>query len=900
MQKKVIKTLIFTFIQVSFTYGQILCNEPNLKDLNQSILMNLDKTQIPHQTLYDAVYPFADLGAYNGTASTDTSNGFHFLQAYSELYSSRNTTIGYVHPSDFYKKIGNLTLNQDFYHQIGIIDYQYSTIKSNAVSSNLLSVSNSQLFDVAGRPLSPYESHHAQVAAVLNNTSENCFRAGNHYFRFDPEFTLVNTGFNLSDITYVQIFFDNNQVYAGAVAGLNGIDLPFTISNADADIVVKMILTTATTTRTYRFIICTEQREPISSCNGGDIYNVKGPPYAGFYPEGAYSALGRGTIYYATANCAEKKITKPIIFVDGFDPFNKYDGNYIYETYLNAEFTENDSIKKLGTELRNAGYDLIIYDEIADPNKDYNTGGGGYIEHNGMALATFLNQFYTTHASTIVNDYVVVGASMGGLISRYALTWAEYNNIPHHTRLFVAFDSPQNGAQIPIGLQAGLDKFFKDGILSGKDKISNALHQSNAAKQLLLHHSDANSETPVSHPYRAQFYTQLAAIGNWPSQCRMVSIACGNGKGKSKNIAPVTFADPPALLACGKNLDIGIKNRAPILIPCNLDLCYKMRLETYLSTSNARCLALDYSLNNTRLLNLIGPQNPLLSKKIYTKSGDGGNLDIAPGARFGNNPLSAMKTAYKIISYIVTGPFVETKNNLFFGNFIPTTSAAAYTFPNGEALNYAKDFTGVNLSRCAGTTPFDTVYLQENDLPHVAIDVSIANSFRSEINFPKPKSVCSSPCLDYVTLNSTNSPSVSQTIRAAKAIIIEPNHSIPAGTTFKTELGCVNQSSSTQLKNSLSIPSFILNTCPFDFNISQNQVICGSPGFSKFRVFVRNFELSPYVEFSTNNGSSWNRANIGDNGYELIINANAPSQNFKARPKNDPTNIISINLNHYN
>jgi hypothetical protein len=903
MQKK-IKIIVVSIFLFGNAFGQVPCNEPTLKDYNLKILSNLVKTQIPYQTLYDAVYPFADLEGYTGTTTTDTSNGFHFLQAYSEIYNSRNSTFGYVHPSDFYKKIANITLNPDYYHLVGIIDYQFATIKSDAVSTNLLTLTNGELYDVPNRPSSPYETQYAQIAAVVNVKSENCFRPGNHYFHFDSEFTIRNTGFNLVDITSIQIFFDNSLIYQGAVAGLEGRDIPFIISNANADIAVKMVLTTANATKTYRFIICTEQRDPISSCSGEDIYDVTGTAYAGFYPEGSYGARGRGTIYYADANCAEKKITKPIIFVDGFDPTNEHDGKYIYETYLNKKFRENGTDKRLGSILRTAGYDLIIYDELPDLNKDYNTGGGGYIEHNGMALAKFLNQFYNLHSSTIVNDFVVVGASMGGLITRYALTYSEYNNIPHHTRLFVAFDSPQNGAQIPIGVQNGIDKFIKDGVLSGIEKISNAVHQSNAAKQLLLHHSDANSETPVAHPYREQFYQQLASIGNWPSQCRMVSIACGNGKGKTKNIAPVPASDtaPPLLFACAKNLDIGIKYRFPIVpVPCNLDYCYKMRLETYLATSNNRCLALDYSLNNTRLLNLVGPYYPLLSKKTYSISGPGGNLDIAPGARFGTNPLGDLKTFHKILAYIISGPFIERKNDLYFGNFIPTTSAAAYTFPNGEPLNYNKDFTGINLSRCAGTTPFDTVYLQNNDLAHVEIDSIIASTFRSEIYFPKPKSICTGPCPEYVTLGTAQSPSLSQTINASKAIIIEPKHYIPAGAVFTAQIGCVSAGGIVKGAGNLFPNQFAtLNNCPFEYKVAATQVTCSSPALTRFKIFVQNLSFSPYAEFSID-GISWNKANLGSEGHEwlLISNPNQP-QVFYARPHNRPNDVISINLNYCN
>ena len=54
-----------------------------------------------------------------------------------------------------------------------------------------------------------------------------------------------------------------------------------------------------------------------------------------------------------------------------------------------------------------------------------------------------------------VGDYenVVIGPSMGGLISRYALNYMESIGVDHETRLYVSFDTPHAGANVPIGFQ---------------------------------------------------------------------------------------------------------------------------------------------------------------------------------------------------------------------------------------------------------------------------------------------------------------------------------------------------------------------------------------------------------------------------------------------------------------
>jgi hypothetical protein len=59
---------------------------------------------------------------------------------------------------------------------------------------------------------------------------------------------------------------------------------------------------------------------------------------------------------------------------------------------------------------------------------------------------------------------VVLGFSMGGLVARYALRDMEVNNIVHDTRLNISFDSPHQGANVPVGFQAAVLHLAGSGI----------------------------------------------------------------------------------------------------------------------------------------------------------------------------------------------------------------------------------------------------------------------------------------------------------------------------------------------------------------------------------------------------------------------------------------------------
>jgi hypothetical protein len=289
---------------------------------------------------------------------------------------------------------------------------------------------------------------------------------------------------------------------------------------------------------------------------------------------------------------------------------------------------------------------------------------------------------------------------------------------------------------------------------------------------------------------------------------------------------------------------------------------------------------------------------------MYTQSQNNTSYDLAPGARFGVDPLSVVNGWVKAFAFIITGHLKITDNLLPHTNFIPTFSSVAYTFPNNEPFSVNKSFIGVNLSKCAGTTPFDTVYAPAADLNHVQINEEIANWFKSEIFTPKPKSTCAGDCPDYLTLTTPLPNGAIENFAAKKAIIIPPKYEIKNGSVIKAQIACGNGIAVTidkvnKFENQNTNLAATLTTCPFQWDITKSEVNCGV-GFTNFKMGVKNIDVSTYTEFSTN-GSSWFKATLGDKEYSLNLNANpGQPQTFYARPKNDPTNVITIALTHCN
>lgn len=118
---------------------------------------------------------------------------------------------------------------------------------------------------------------------------------------------------------------------------------------------------------------------------------------------------------------------------------------------------------------------------------------------------------------------------MGGLVARYALAWMEQNGDPHRVRNFVSFDVPHRGANIPLGIQYWLN-FFAGNSADAAHLLSR-INQPAARQMLLYHYTSPAGSTGQADPMRATFTGELVALGNYPSQPRLVALSNGSAAG---------------------------------------------------------------------------------------------------------------------------------------------------------------------------------------------------------------------------------------------------------------------------------------------------------------------------------------------------------------------------------
>ncbi|MFN8589651.1 MAG: FlgD immunoglobulin-like domain containing protein [Candidatus Eisenbacteria bacterium] len=224
---------------------------------------------------------------------------------------------------------------------------------------------------------------------------------------------------------------------------------------------------------------------------------------------------GTGSAYVYRAP-GHASLLNPVVVVEGFDTDNSMHWDQLYALLDQQGLIET---------LRADGFDCVVLD-FADATD--------YVQKNGFVVAELIRQ--VRDAMPAGQTMAVVGASMGGLCSRWALAWMEQHGQPHAVRTWISYDSPHGGADIPLGLQYWIDFFSSQ---STSAAAFRDVLQRPAARQMLLHHFTTPATTSgQSDPLRAPMLADFAALGNWPTLPRRVAIANGTGTSATQGFAP--------------------------------------------------------------------------------------------------------------------------------------------------------------------------------------------------------------------------------------------------------------------------------------------------------------------------------------------------------------------------
>lgn len=218
-------------------------------------------------------------------------------------------------------------------------------------------------------------------------------------------------------------------------------------------------------------------------------------------------------MYLGRENGVKKtRITKPVLLSEGF-PGN-YGWKELWPLVNEARFADD---------LLDQGYDLILvgYDD-----------GTRRIEDNAHIYKAAVK--YAIARKLPAETLACGGASMGGLIARYALCSLERESYAHQADVYFSIDTPHFGANIAPSAQAFI-QLFSVSPCSGDAKKYAAQMASMAAQQMLLAWIPPARAWPGTFPIaseeRGKFVAALRSVGWMPTVRRSIGIANGRGDG---------------------------------------------------------------------------------------------------------------------------------------------------------------------------------------------------------------------------------------------------------------------------------------------------------------------------------------------------------------------------------
>jgi len=220
-----------------------------------------------------------------------------------------------------------------------------------------------------------------------------------------------------------------------------------------------------------------------------------------------------------------------LIMADGFDPANQRTFYHIarnsnYNGLLSTKDIQYNDNTIVQTPL-SAGFAICFVDFAC---------GAEDIRFNAKILLKVIETVCAQSQSKVI----VGGFSMGGVIARLALLYAEKQNLTCADKVykFISVDSPQNGATIPLEFQNAMDFFVNhpndvtDRAVGDqmREPFENAIKSPAAIQMLYKHVLYPNS---VEHD---KFYSFLNDLGGYPKKPKKYAIANSDWKHPYPNI----------------------------------------------------------------------------------------------------------------------------------------------------------------------------------------------------------------------------------------------------------------------------------------------------------------------------------------------------------------------------
>lgn len=708
-------------------FSQTVEENQEIRQALNHMFEKLNKSKVPHGLLRDYAIEMVELDYYNGKALAD-SNYVDRVAYENILRTMRSASF-----TDLNFTAEQVLNDQDMAGAtdkciIGVALYQYSYIKANALTNNLIKYINEQVSDnyIGGAWQNPYETGYvfgfAPQDTVFSSNVSICFPTN-----------IWKSNVNLSKIEFDA---DDGRGYETIQKGTT---LLKNLSEGIRHIKMRATLTNGTILLSHTLIKIVSDH-PITR---GDHEATETSLISGYY---------NGEITNGRISCLYRKSPnsplKPFIIMEGFDPTwlaankQKIDAgdDVSGNTYLKKFLDDlKDNAPSFYSRLINE-YD-IFYIDMFDSEK--------YIQANAKMMEEaiqIINQKKKINNSTEKN--IILAQSMGGLVARYALADMEHNGIKHETSLLMCQDSPFLGANVPLGMLHaiyGAIDFFKArsllANLSGaKSSINNArrLLEAKSAQQMLYNSvnlDNGNLNNQVHNLWQEDLLEMGYPSGDEDYAIRLVGISNGSQSVTAPNspllhlegkITPSSLADIGTYFFVELSTGFAIagiaKDWESLVMGCLLGsstLYLKAEVNPCGSGKNICDIKIKYI---KKFLWLIKITHTFYS---YEKAMPANMIpyDIMPGSYYkvpGNPNLNG------IVNFSMVDKIM----------FIPTVSAL--DIGRGETIltrsDYEKKYDMTFLPQYPKDTPFDSFYICENATNHISINNGIGEFMLTQMS----------------------------------------------------------------------------------------------------------------------------------------------------------------------
>jgi len=407
------------------------------------IFQNLDKNKIQSGMLLDYAMEFIDVTAYNGTLTDSTYINANVVgDIYKTLFMSKvaadttHTPLFERYAYNWARERYNATKDSSGVYILTGLLYEYQKLNENALAQNKITVSNNKYYDkyISGVWQNPYQTKRA--FAVTPPVAHS--RSKDVYFKLPNELFLSNLN---NQIANIQLDADNGQGYQNMPYNTI-VPIQF-FENKIHELKFKVTLVNGQTLYCHsKFKIDDPVLERQKQQARGVIIVNDERVY--IHEDNNFFSAAWVTIRRIPGN---DNITRPLIIAEGLDTGNftapeDFGGETTLQNFLGSINNSGDLLPLLDANNNANDYDLIYIDWVR---------GMGDMQANSRVLEEVIGWVNEQKVGNEPN--VLLGQSMGGVIGRYTLARMENEGNTHDVRLFIAHDSPMQGANTPLSIQ---------------------------------------------------------------------------------------------------------------------------------------------------------------------------------------------------------------------------------------------------------------------------------------------------------------------------------------------------------------------------------------------------------------------------------------------------------------